>query len=142
MESDKSMRPSRFLTVQGSDQHHEDDKHRGRQRKVNAEFVVRKTMCNVHEEMSDNNGGHECGSSVQQFDPVPYAQNSPVPSLLLLNMSRRSGRKSDVLLQVPTSAITPSSTYNRNVQRFEATNSISTRAFLGTNANASYVGNV
>jgi hypothetical protein len=30
---------------------------------------VRKTMCNVHEEMSDNNNGHECGSSVHQFDP-------------------------------------------------------------------------
>jgi hypothetical protein len=36
------------------------------------------TMCNVHEEMSDNNSGHECGSSVHQFDLVPYAQYSPV----------------------------------------------------------------
>jgi hypothetical protein len=35
-------------------------------------------MRNVHEEMSDNNSGHECGASVHQFDPVPYAQYSPV----------------------------------------------------------------
>jgi hypothetical protein len=40
--------------------------------------MVRKTMRNVHEEMSDNNSGHECGASVHQFDPVPYAQYSPV----------------------------------------------------------------
>src|SRR6516165_11916229 len=63
---------------QGSDQHHHDDKHRARQRKTNAEFVVRETMRNVHKEMGKHNRGHVCGSSVHHCDPVPYAQYSKV----------------------------------------------------------------
>jgi hypothetical protein len=42
------------------------------------EFVVRKTMRNVHEQMRKHNRGHVCGSSVHPFDPVPYAQYSQV----------------------------------------------------------------